>query len=253
VVFTILGHKDRQRGDANATRDEAKCDEREPHDSPEEDLHRNCARIVWLRPIIALSVPDLLKIEQPETTVRTLAILVSLAGTFIGASQKPPAVDDVLRAAAAYVEVYEPQLSGVVSEEAYHQTSRNARGQTRATRLLRSDTLLIRTAAQGWFGFRDVFEVDGKPVRDRDERLSKLFLNPSAGALEQAKRIADESARFNIGTQDGTLIRTINLPTIALAFLRREFQNRSAFKSSGLTQMNGIRAASAFRERGMPR
>jgi hypothetical protein len=183
------------------------------------------------------------------------AILVALAGTLLSASrQKPPDLDAVLRAAAGYVEAYEPQLSGVVSEELYRQASRNARGQTRATRLLRSDTLLIRTAAQGWFGFRDVFEVDGKPVRDRDERLSKLFLNPSASALEQAKQIADESARFNLGTQDGTLIRTINLPTIALAFLRREIQNRSAFKADGLKAVDGVHIAQVrFEERATPR
>ena len=32
-----------------------------------------------------------------------------------------------------------------------------------------------------WIPFRDVFEVDGKPVRNRGDRLTKLFLQPPDG------------------------------------------------------------------------
>ena len=45
---------------------------------------------------------------------------------------------------------------------------------------LRSDLLLVKTEAdEGWVSFRDVYDVDGAPVRDRDDRLKKLFLEPS--------------------------------------------------------------------------
>ena len=47
-----------------------------------------------------------------------------------------------------------------------------------------------------WVGYRDTFEVDGKPVRDRDERLERLL---SDGAVGQAARIAEQNARFNLG------------------------------------------------------
>jgi hypothetical protein len=73
--------------------------------------------------------------------------------------------------------------------------------------------------------FRDVFEVDGAPVRDRTDRLARLFEDGAADALEQAARIARESARYNIGAAE----RTINSPVIALLFLQAGQQPRFAF------------------------
>src|SRR5207342_1428082 len=46
---------------------------------------------------------------------------------------------------------------------------------------------------------RDVISVDGKPVRNRDERLRKLFLEGKKNAVEQAQAIAKESGRYNLG------------------------------------------------------
>ena len=65
-----------------------------------------------------------------------------------------------------------------------------------------------------WLQFRDVFEVDRKPVRDRDERLFKLFVTPTEGARTQAETIQAESSRLNIGP----VLRTINMPILALLF-----------------------------------
>jgi hypothetical protein len=93
-------------------------------------------------------------------------------------------------------------------------------------RELRSDFLLV--SLQGsfeWVPFRDVFEVDALPVRDREQRLTKLFIEPSAGTLEQAERIRDESARYNLGTMK----RTINNPILGLAVLQADFQQRFRF------------------------
>ena len=56
--------------------------------------------------------------------------------------------------------------------------------------------------------FRDVFEVDGERVRDRSERLVKLFMNPSAAAKNRAAEIMRESARYNIGSVE----RNVNVP-----------------------------------------
>jgi hypothetical protein len=68
--------------------------------------------------------------------------------------------------------------------------------------------------------FRDVFEVDGKPVRDRNDRLQKLFLQPSTSTSGQADKIIKESARYNIGDIE----RTINLPVLAMTILDRRVQ-----------------------------
>jgi hypothetical protein len=116
---------------------------------------------------------------------------------------------------------------------------------------LRSDLLTIPDGAGGWIGFRDVFEVNGKAVRDRTERLSKLFLEPSPGALAQARRIADESSRLNIAPE---LSRTINLPLLALQFIRSANQGRCSFTDGGTKAIDGIRARIIrFVEEGRPR
>jgi hypothetical protein len=93
---------------------------------------------------------------------------------------------------------------------------------------LKSDMLLVRApAGDRWIQFRDVFEVDGKPVRDRAERLTKLFLQPSASAQQQVDDIAAASARYNIGGVN----RNVNLPVLALTVL--EPLNRAWFSFKG--------------------
>ena len=148
-----------------------------------------------------------------------------------------PEVDAVLDKAGDYVATYERTFVGVVAEETYRQELRgigatDQRGfalEARAQRRdLKSDMLLVRApAGDRWIQFRDVFEVDGKPVRDRAERLTKLFLQPSASAQQQVDDIAAASARYNIGGVN----RNINLPVLALAVL--EPQNRAWFSFKG--------------------
>ena len=103
------------------------------------------------------------------------------------ASAQEPTLRDVLARAADYIVEFQRQLSGIVAEEEYVQdTGPSALGGSfnrQATlpqhRELRSDLLLVRPAGvDRWIQFRDVFEVDGHPVRDRTERLMKLFLDP---------------------------------------------------------------------------
>ena len=71
----------------------------------------------------------------------------------------------------------------------------------------------------------------GKPVRDRDQRLSRLFIKADPDALRQAKRIVDEGTRFNLNPlRGGGVSRTLNQPFMALKFLQRENQDRSTFR-----------------------
>lgn len=94
--------------------------------------------------------------------------------------------------------------------------------------VLVSDFLLVQVPGEGWLPFRDVFERDGKQVRDRQERLSSLFLNNSSrSAFDQARAIMNESARYNIGN----VSRNINVPTLALPFLLAENHKRFSFKA----------------------
>lgn len=164
-------------------------------------------------------------------------------------AQEPLAT--VVERAARYVDAYQRDLALIVSEEKYEQEARypaapGTRGRDLSTRTtLRSDFLLVRIPDGGWLPFRDVFERDGRALRDRDERLTKLFLDASANAMEQARRIVDEGARYNVGT----LNRNINLPTLALIFLTDAYRPRFEFEDRGTD--DGARVVQ-FREVGRP-
>ena len=83
----------------------------------------------------------------------------------------------------------------------------------------------VRYSQSHYYEFRDVFEVDGRPVRDREERLTKLFLDQSASAAKQVRGIVMDSARYNIGSVE----RTLNTPTLALLILHPIYQPRFRF------------------------
>lgn len=186
--------------------------------------------------------------------VRT-AVVVILAAAVLRAQE--PTLDDVLARAAVYVSRYQQQLRGLVAEETYRQNvmstapGRNigpgARArQSREGRELKSDLLLVKLSDENfWMQFRDVFEVDRKPVRDRDERLYKLFVEAKTDARAQAETIQQESARYNLGP----IMRTINVPIMALLFLERNVQPIVRFeqgKAGNLRRFEGLADAAAI-------
>jgi VWFA-related protein len=130
-----------------------------------------------------------------------------------------------------YVEAYEKQYAALVAEEEYRQAS----GQQSVR--LKSDLLLVRQEGnEGWVSFRDVFEVNGKAVRDREDRLKKLFLDPGVQADAQLMRIKEESARYNIGP----LERNINVPLFQLKFVGPQYRARSQYKLVGRSESEGV-------------
>ena len=137
-----------------------------------------------------------------------------------------------------YVETFQRNFGSVVAEERYEQTTRRVPGAITSSiqrggggpldTVLVSDFLLVQVPGEGWLPFRDVFERDGKQIRDRQERLAALFLNGSSRAsFEQARAIMEESARYNIGN----VSRNINVPTLPLPFLLATNRKRFQFKS----------------------
>ena len=93
------------------------------------------------------------------------------------------------------------------------------------TAICKSDFLLVKPpGTERFVEFRDVFEVDGRPVRDRQDRLTKLFLDDVD--TDRVRAIVDESARYNIGN----IPRNINTPMLPLIFLQENFQYRFKFK-----------------------
>jgi hypothetical protein len=151
------------------------------------------------------------------------AVFLALAPSIVVAGQVHD-LPNVLGDAGQYVRSYQEQLIGMTAEESYVQTATTS-GRT-VQRTQKSDVLLLVRieGADLWVQFRDVFEVDGKAVRNRDDRLAKLFLNPTRTLREQLRAITDESTRYNLGVE-----RTINNPVLPLLFLDPTNQARFMF------------------------
>ena len=159
--------------------------------------------------------------------VLTAIAVLSALPLLLAQEAPPPALSAVLDRAGKYVAEYQRGLRGIVAEETYYQNFTSSRGSPgargrmiREGRQLKSDVLMVKLGdAERWLQFRDVFEVDRRPVRDRDQRLYKLFVDAKADAQEQAEAIQLESARYNLGP----VTRTINVPMLALFFFDRSW------------------------------
>ena len=197
--------------------------------------------------------------EAAAARVAAAAVAIAAAAAVVSGLQSAPDPDALVARAAAYVADYQARLSSVVAEERYEQRLRvltgpaagvlgATRGSTSAERrrLLLSDYLLVWVPTlDAWMPFRDVIELNGKQVRDRDQRLARLFLERPAEAMDQATLIAEESARFNLGSVQ----RNVNVPTLALVFLTDRHRHRLTFQVEGEETIEGVRVARlAFEE-----
>jgi hypothetical protein len=196
-------------------------------------------------------------VRGPRTIVCS-AVALLLTTLSVASEQDPaaprgdPSIETVLERAAAYVSRYIDVMSSLTADERYVQDlaglttvpSGNPIREPITTRppepfkppvpetigaerrVLRADIVLVKVGAPlEWRMYRDVYEVDGRPVRDRAERLTALFLEPAETARAQAERIAEVSARFNLSN----LGRVLNEPGLPLAFLQTSLQPRFRF------------------------
>jgi hypothetical protein len=120
---------------------------------------------------------------------------------------------------------------------------------TEKRRLLSEFALVAnKSVSGGWLGYRDVIEVDGKPVADRGGRLQAL-LQSDAPDLQEARRITEEGSRYNIGP----VSRNFNVPTTTLFFLHAGNLPRFTFRRKGRERIDNIDTVEIdFREERTP-
>jgi hypothetical protein len=180
----------------------------------------------------------------------SVGVALSVSGALATDEFRPPStrqttepadLNGVLERASNYVLRYFGVMANMTAEERYVQEllgfrsmssagptlnprqPQNAGGQRRD---LRSDVVLVKVGPPlEWRVYRDVFEVNGRPVRDRADRLARLFLEPADEVRAQAERIAEESARFNLSHMG----RVLNEPGLPLAFLQPSVRPRFEF------------------------
>lgn len=167
-------------------------------------------------------------------------LLLVLGTAAVAAAQEatpPPGADDaaILERVGRYVVAYHEQLAQVVADERYLQVAPQLPlANPERTRNLRSEVILVRPEGSAAYKlFRDVVEVNGRRVRDREERLAELFFS-SPATLD---KIAAESSRYNIGP----VISNINVPTTVLYFLEPANQANFRFEPAGEAEVDGVR------------
>jgi hypothetical protein len=179
--------------------------------------------------------------------VRLAASLIALTWLVAPIDAQTPKLDDVVARIVRYVASYGERMASVVAEETYRQRIPIGVFPPNNERTLRSDYVLTR-ASGSWVGYRDTFEVDGRPVRDHDQRLQQLIAN---GAIAQAARIADQNSRFNLAND--ALPRNVNVPTFALDMLSEQYRDRFTARRAGTDVVDGQAAwVIEFQERDRP-
>jgi len=161
--------------------------------------------------------------------VTGLLALVALCGIPLDA--RAPSVKELIPKATVYSHHFIERFSNVVAEERYEQQIT----MPHRKRMLLSDFLLVKYPGDAlWQTFRDVAEVDGKPVRDRQDRMMKLFLEPSSSALRRASELGRASARHNLVD-----VGTLSNPLLAIAILQSQYVDRFRFNLAGLDKKLG--------------
>lgn len=155
----------------------------------------------------------------------TLLLIASIPGA--GAPAAAQSAPDAIKSVRAFAEDYQRKAPSLVAFEEYVQDRTDRRGLPEH-QVTTAELVMVRLqSAASWITFRDVLTVNKRPVRDREERLLKLLQSPEPSALAQARRIAQESARFNLGR----ITRTMNVPDMALEYLQPRHGERIRFET----------------------
>jgi hypothetical protein len=175
--------------------------------------------------------------------LRLLIACLAAAAVAPSAAQQPaPSLDAVLARLREYLTSYSQAYAATVATEIYTQHANDSaidRNPKRRSVRLESEFAMVRVpGSDQWLGFRDVQRVDRKDVTGRRGRLADLFANPAGLSLGVASRIAEESARFNIGPGR----RTVNNPAMVLEILDPRHHARFRFARGGDERIGALRA-----------
>ncbi len=206
-----------------------------------------------------------------RTTLSAAALVISLgvltSHAQIG-TQPGSGFHTVLSSAMRYAMNYEQRFALLAADEHYEQqlmrppnpgdnlSRSNPGGGMRAggqvnLQTIKSDYLLVQLGGdgEGFLPFRDTYEVKGRKVRDRDDRLLKLFTSNDKSRFEKAVAISGDSAKHNLGN----VARTINIPMLAMMFLHPRVNERFEFSDGGEETIGGrILRKTTYREVARP-
>jgi len=120
----------------------------------------------------------------------------------------------LVRAASKYVAAYEKDFAFLIADEDYIQVRLDTRGRQLQSRRLRSELFLTYLPADGeWIAVRDVIDVDGVEIKDREDLRALLARREEVRGI--TARLVERNAQYNIGR----VTRNFNEPTLPLLLL----------------------------------
>jgi hypothetical protein len=166
--------------------------------------------------------------------LRLVTLVLAAAGLVAHVSEpvraQEPSIEQLRDAAGAYARSAFARLANLVATEEYRQqfTGVGIFTARLRDRTLKSEVLLVRHPAEArdWLFFRDVLEVDGKPVPDQQDRLSNLFIRPTVANWELVREIAHADRQYHL---PGSSAAETN-PFVVLALMDRSYWPRLLFK-----------------------
>jgi len=163
------------------------------------------------------------------------------------AAQGNPSVRSLVSAASKYVAKYQQEFAFLIADELYSQTRTDAAGKSQ-NRQLRSEFFLTYLPADNeWVAVRDVLDVDGKAVANREELRTLLAKGGEIRGL--ISQVIARNARYNIGSTT----RNFNEPTLALLLIGEKRVNDVKFERKAVERDGNIVLATLeFEERGRP-
>ena len=166
--------------------------------------------------------------------VALVCAVVLLARTAEPVSAQQPSMEQLRDAAGNYARTAYPRLANLVATEEYNQrvsvsgTSGVFVTRGSSPRTLTSEVLLVRHPVEGrdWLFFRDVLDVNGKAVPNHQDRLTTLFISPTAANWELVREIAHADRQYHL---PGSTAAETN-PFVVVALMDRSYWPRLLFK-----------------------
>jgi hypothetical protein len=205
-----------------------------------------------------------------RTTLSALALAISL-GVLTPAqigTQPGSGFHTVLSSGMRYTMNYEQRFALLAADELYQQELQRPPnpgnnlsrsnpgggmqgGGAISQQVIKSDYLLVQLGGdgEGWMPFRDSYEAKGRKLRDRDDRLLKLFTTNHKDRFEKAADYSSNSAKHNLGN----VARSINIPLLTMMFLHPRVNERFEFTDGGEENFGGrILRKASFKEVARP-
>ena len=136
-----------------------------------------------------------------------------------------------------YVASYGEKAAVVVASEKYTQSVLVDGADMGRPRELKAEFAIVRVAGGAWTGYRDVIEFEGKPVQDRTRSAGRRCSPTPPAMRAKLIRIANESARFNVGP----ISRNFNVPTAAMFFFYARGARALHVHAKGIEEDRGHR------------